>query len=199
MTLPIINAIVLIISTLLFLYLYVRSVSPARLEQKIGERAWRRCMWLRITAGLFEFLIMANYVLYLFYPLPLGLPERFPWPWWVSIIIAVAIGIPSIWLMTRGLVDAGREAMEPKREHIMYGGIYRKMRHPQALGEMPAFWVVAFALHSPFLVLWSFIYIPVFVLMCKAEEVDLLLRFGQEYEEYRTRVGIFRPKRGLNN
>ena len=197
--LPWLNFIVLIISTLLFLYLYVRSVSPARLEQKIGERAWRRCMWLRITAGFFEFLIMANYVLYLFYPLPLGLPERFPWPWWVSIIIAVAIGIPSIWLMTRGLVDAGREAMEPKREHVMYGGIYRKMRHPQALGEMPAFWVVAFALHSPFLVLWSFIYIPVFVLMCKAEEVDLLLRFGQEYEEYRTRVGIFRPKRGLNN
>jgi protein-S-isoprenylcysteine O-methyltransferase Ste14 len=93
------------------------------------------------------------------------------------------------------LLDAGRESLEPKPEHTLYEGIYRRMRHPQALGEMPAFWVIAFALHSPFLVLWSFIYIPVFVLMCKAEEVDLLLRFGEEYEVYRRRVGIFGRKR----
>jgi protein-S-isoprenylcysteine O-methyltransferase Ste14 len=93
------------------------------------------------------------------------------------------------------MLDAGRETLEPKREHTMYGGIYQRIRHPQALGEMPAFWIVAFALHSPFLVLWSSIYIPVFVLMSKAEEVDLLLRFGQEYEEYRQQVGIFGPKR----
>jgi protein-S-isoprenylcysteine O-methyltransferase Ste14 len=190
-----INLAILITSTLLFLVLYVRSVSPARLEQKIGERAWRRCMWLRIIAGFFEFVIVANYILYLFYPLPLGLPDQFPWPWWISILIAMVIGVPSVWLMTRGLLDAGRESLEPKQEHTMYGGIYQRMRHPQALGEMPAFWVIAFVLHSPFLVLWSFIYIPVFVLMSKAEEVDLLLRFGEEYEEYRQQVGIFRPER----
>lgn len=193
--LPWLNFIVLALSTLLFLYFYVQSVSPARLAQKIGERAWRRCMWLRVIAGFFEFVIVANYVVYLFWPLPAGLPERFPWPWWVSIVIAVVIGIPSVWLMVRGMLDAGRETLEPRLEHTMYGGIYKRMRHPQALGEMPAFWVVAFALHSPFLVLWSFIYIPVFLLMSQAEEVDLLLRFGQEYEEYRQRVGVFGPKR----
>jgi protein-S-isoprenylcysteine O-methyltransferase Ste14 len=189
--LPWLNFIVLIISTLLFLYFYVQSVSPTRLARKIGERAWRRCMWLRVLAGFFEFVIVANYVMYLFYPLSIGLSERFPWQWWISIVIAAVIGIPSVWLMIRGMMDAGRETLEPKRDHTMYDGIYKRMRHPQALGEMPAFWVVAFALHSPFLVLWSFIYIPVFVLMSKAEEVDLLLRFGQEYEEYRQRVGIF--------
>jgi protein-S-isoprenylcysteine O-methyltransferase Ste14 len=193
--LPWLNFIVLFLSTLLFLFFYVKSVSPAQLARKIGERAWRRCMWLRILAGFFEFVIVANYVLYLFYPLPVGLPARFPWPWWASIVIAVVIGIPSVWLMVRGMLDAGRETLEPKREHTMYGGIYQRIRHPQALGEMPAFWIVAFALHSPFLVLWSSIYIPVFVLMSKAEEVDLLLRFGQEYEEYRQQVGIFGPKR----
>ncbi|MFC1583184.1 methyltransferase family protein [Candidatus Neomarinimicrobiota bacterium] len=192
--LPWLNLIVLILSTLLFLYFYVKSVSPAQLARKIGERAWRRCMWLRVIAGFFEFVIVANYVLYLYYPLPLGMPEQFPWPWWISIVIAIVIGIPSVWLMIRGMLDAGRETLEPKQEHTMYSGIYQRMRHPQALGEMPAFWVVAFALHSPFLVLWSFIYIPVFILMSKAEEVDLLMRFGQEYEEYRQQVGIF----GLN-
>ena len=193
--LPWLNLTSLIIATKLFLYFYVRSVSPAALEQKIGERAWRCCMWLRVVAGFFEFVIVANYVLYLFYPLPLTLPEHFPWPWWVSILIGLVIGIPATWLMVRGLIDAGEESLAPKQEHTMYGGIYERMRHPQAVGEMPLFWVMAFVLHSPFLVLWSFIYIPVFVYMCRAEERDLLLRFGETYEEYCQRVGVFRPKR----
>ena len=45
--------------------------------------------------------------------------------------------------------------------------------------------MIAFLLHSPFLVLFSAIWIPVFVLMCRAEERDLLIRYGSAYEEYR--------------
>ncbi|MFB0516858.1 MAG: isoprenylcysteine carboxylmethyltransferase family protein [Candidatus Neomarinimicrobiota bacterium] len=189
-----INALVLVIATKLFLYFYVRSVGPAALERRVGERAWRRCMWYRVIAGGFEFVIMVNYVLYVFYPLPIGLPERFPWPWWGSVIIAAAVGIPAGWLMYRGLSDAGEESLAPKRAHPMFGGIYQRMRHPQATGEMPLFWALAFALHSPFLVLWSFVYLPVFIVMCRAEERDLLLRYGQAYEDYRHRVGVFFPR-----
>jgi protein-S-isoprenylcysteine O-methyltransferase Ste14 len=192
---PWLNFIGLIIATVLFLYFYVLSVAPAALERRIGQRAWRRCMLLRVAAGFFEFVIMANYVLYLFYPLPISLPVHFPWPWWLSIVIGVVLGIPATWLMVRGLIDAGGESLAPKQEHAMYGGIYKRMRHPQAVGEMPLFWVIAFLLHSPFLVLWSFVYVPVFILMCRAEEIDLLLRYGETYEEYRQRVGVFRPKR----
>ncbi|UCH11615.1 MAG: hypothetical protein JSU61_06915, partial [Fidelibacterota bacterium] len=74
--LPWLNFISLVVATVLFLYLYVLSVSPAAMERRIGPRAWRRCMWLRVAAGFFEFVIVANYVLYLFYPLPIGLPEH---------------------------------------------------------------------------------------------------------------------------
>jgi protein-S-isoprenylcysteine O-methyltransferase Ste14 len=191
---PWVNFAILAVSTLLFLWFYVLSVGPVRWAQRIGDRAWTRCRNLRIAAGVFEGIITANYILYLFYPLPLGLPERFPWPWWVSILIALVIGVPASWLMIRGLIDAGAESMSPRPEHTLYGGIYRRMRHPQAVGEMPLFWVIAFLLHSPFLVIWSVIYVPIFVIMCWAEERDLLLRYGQAYEEYRRRVGIFRPK-----
>ena len=192
---PWLNLIVLIIATKLLLYFYVLSVSPVRLEQRIGERAWRRCTIYRLMAGGFEFVIMVNYVVYVFYPLPIGLPERFPWLWWVSVVIGLVIGIPAGWLMLRGLKDAGRESMEPRKEHTLYGGIYRRIRHPQAVGEMPLFWAIAFLLHSPFLVLWSFVYLPVFIVMCWAEERDLLLRYGEAYEDYRQRVGLFFPKR----
>lgn len=192
---PWLNLIVLIIATKLLLYFYVLSVGPVRLEQRLGERAWRRCLWYRVIAGTFEFVIMANYVVYIFYPLPIGLPERFPWPWWVSVVIGLVIGLPTGWLMLRGLKDAGRESMEPRKEHALHGGIYGRMRHPQAVGEMPLFWAIAFLLHSPFLVLWSFVYLPVFIVMCWAEERDLLLRYGEAYEDYRQRVGLFFPKR----
>ena len=35
-----INVIALVVSTILFLYFYVKSVSPAQLEKKIGETAY---------------------------------------------------------------------------------------------------------------------------------------------------------------
>ena len=140
-------------------------------------------------------MVMANYAVYVFYPLPIGLPEHFPWPWWVSIVIGLVIGIPCGYLMYRGLKDAGEESVMVKKEHTLYGGIYERMRHPQAVGEMPLFWAIAFLLHSPFLVLWSFVYLPVFIVMCWAEERDLLIRYGEAYKAYRRRVGLFLPKR----
>ena len=60
----------------------------------------------------------------------------------------------------------------------MYGGIYQKIRHPQAVGEFPLWWVIAFLVHSPFLVLFSFLYVPVWYSLCLAEERDLVLRYG---------------------
>ena len=60
---------------------------------------------------------------------------------------------------------------------------------------MPLFWVIAFLCHSPFLVLYSFIWIPVFYWMCMAEERDLVLRYGQPFIKYQQRTGMFLPKR----
>lgn len=96
----------------------------------------------------------------------------------------------------RGMRDAGEETMVVKKEHTMYGGIYEKIRHPQAVGELPFWWVIAFLLHSPFLVLYSFVWIPIFIAMCLAEERDLRIRYGQAYVEYQKRTGFLLPKWG---
>ena len=85
--------------------------------------------------------------------------------------------------------------MVPKKDHILYGGIYEKIRHPQAVGEMPLWWVLSFLLNSPFLVLFSFVYISIWVLMCLAEEKDLIIRYGADYEEYKKRTGFIFPKK----
>jgi protein-S-isoprenylcysteine O-methyltransferase Ste14 len=190
-----INFAVLIFASILFLYFYVRSVSPAGREKIIGPKSYRQCFYYRVVAASLEFVLTANCIVYIFYPLPTPLPNRFPWPWWLSIVIALIIGIPATTLMVIGTRDAGEETMHPKKEHTMYGGIYTKMRHPQAVGEVFLFPVIALFLHSPFLTLFSLIYFPIFIIMCYAEEQDLLLRYGEVYAEYCKHTGAFWPKK----
>lgn len=190
-----INLAVLIASTLLTLYFYVKSVGPATLEQEIGPIAYRRCTTYRFISGLMMSLASLCYIVYFLFPLPVPLPRTFPWSWWLSALVAVIIAIPAGYLMYRGMRDAGEETMVVKKEHTLYGGIYEKLRHPQAAGELPFWWVLALLLNSPFLVLYSFVWIPIFILMCLAEERDLVIRYGEAYEQYREHTGFLLPKK----
>ena len=96
--------------------------------------------------------------------------------------------------MYRGIKDAGKETMAPDKSHTMYGGIYEKIRHPQAVGEFPLWLVTALFLNSPFLVILSFVWLPFFIWWCFIEERDLELRYGDAYLEYKNRVGMFWPR-----
>jgi len=187
-----INLFALVVSSILTLPFYVKSAGPAALERKIGAIAYKRCTQYRMIALIFMGIACVNYALYVFYPLPLPLPlpQAFPWSWWVSAVVAVLIAIPGGYLFFRGMKDAGEETMVPKKEHTLYGGIYEKIRHPQAVGELPFWWVFAFLCHSPFLVLYSFVWVPIFYWMCLAEEQDLLVRYGKAYAEYQDRTGF---------
>ncbi len=188
------NFFTLLIATFLTLFCYVRSVQPAALCCRMGPRAYRLCGWYRVLAGVFMGCAAVCYVVYVVYPLPLPLPLTFAWPWWVSAVIALLLAVPSFWLMALGVRDAGPETLFPHPEHDLYEGIYRKVRHPQAIGELALWWAIAFLLNSPFLVLYSFIWIPIFVRMCQAEEADLLLRYGERYAAYQIQTGFWWPK-----
>jgi protein-S-isoprenylcysteine O-methyltransferase Ste14 len=59
--------------------------------------------------------------------------------------------------------------------------------------------VIAFLLNSPFLVIFSLIYFPIFVLLCWAEDQDLLLRYGEPFASYMRETGAFWPKRKRNH
>ncbi len=186
---------VLVLSTLLFLYFYVKSVGPAALEKKIGDAAYSRCKTYRQIAGLFEGITILNYVIYRFNPLPIGFPDILPWDYLISVVVGTAILIFGLAMMGVGIRAAGTETLEPRKEHTLYGGIYETVRHPQAIGEAPLWFPFTLYLNSPFLLLYSFVWIPVFYIMCIAEERDLIIRYGQSYLEYRDRVGFLIPKR----
>jgi len=190
-----INLTVMLISVYLFSYFYIKSVGPAALEKKIGKTACSKCGRYRLIASAFEIIIIINYIVYFIYPLPVTIPRVFPWSWWISALAAALIAAPAGYLFIRGLKDAGRESIIPEKKHSLYSGIYKKIRHPQAAGEIVFWWVIALLLNSPFLAMFSIIWIPVFYLFCWAEEKDLIIHYGNSYLEYSENTGFIIPKR----
>lgn len=188
------SLLLLIISTILSLFFYIKSVQPATLAQKIGDGAYKKCERYREFASIAFFLFFLAYVLLYFFPLSLLLPINLPWDYSVSLIAAIVTAIPSFGLMYKGAKDAGEETLRPKKEHEMYDGIYDWIRHPQSLGEVWVGHIIALVLNSTFLFLYSFLWIPIFLYMSVVEERDLILRYGQPYIEYRERVGMYFPK-----
>lgn len=188
-----INVVVLFVSTIGFVWVYVLSAGPAALEKKIGESAYKRCTFYRFASGLFIVVILVCYGMYFFYPLP-GIPQWFPWPWWLTLAGCAVVSLPFFWIWFLGVKDAGRESMIPDKRHTLNSGIYLHIRHPQAVGEHAVWVLIGVATHSPFLALYSLIWIPAAVVMSMAEERDLIIRYGAPYEEYRARTGAFLPK-----
>ncbi len=190
-----VNLYILVLSTILFLLFYALSVSPAALSKIWGEKAYARCFKLRGIAMLFEFITLANYLVYWRYPVQAPLPLKFPWPYGFSLGAALLIGLPAAWLMVRGMRDAGEETARPDPSHTMYGGIYRHLRHPQALGESFLWLAAALAIHSPFLVIFSTFYFPLMLMTTFIEEHDLLIRYGDAYADYIHSTGLLWPKK----
>jgi len=167
---------------------------PGGPRQGLGGRAYSRCAMYRRVAMLFEFLAAAGYVVYFYHPLPVPLPRTFPWGWDVSKALGLLVGAPSMYVMLRGMRDAGEESLTPDEGRAMFGGIYERVRHPQALGEVFLRFTMGLLLNSPFLVLFSLIDVPMYLIMCRAEEQDLILRFGDDYVEYMKTTGAFIPR-----
>jgi len=189
-----INLISLFVSAFSMSYLYKLSIEPMKREKTRGERAWKESKKYRIIASYFEFIIIINIVLWIWIPVPelnwLIHPEI-----WVGVTIFFVITIPGVIIMTKGVIDAGKESLEPSKETKMHGGIYKHIRHPQTTGEFPLFVAVAFLLNSWFLVIimtvWIALYIPIIMYY---EEQDLIRRFGDAYREYQKRTGALIPK-----
>lgn len=195
MILGIVNFSSLLLSYLLFSYLYVLSIQPVKREVKYGEKVWSNCKKLRVMGSFFEFIAIINLVLWIWFPLPVVDTWIISLNVWVGIIIAIIIAIPCCIIMFLGLKAAGSESLSPSKETEMYGGIYRYIRHPQTLGEFPLFVAISFAVNSWFLVIISSLYIMIYVpIMIYFEEKDLLMRFGNSYQVYRESVGVLFPK-----
>ncbi|MBU1001084.1 MAG: hypothetical protein KKE73_01025 [Proteobacteria bacterium] len=190
-----INFAVLLGCALAMLYLYEHSAAPAVRERLTGDpEAYVQCGRLRRLVMIPMSLSVVCFAVYRFFPLPVPLPEYFPWSWWVSLVLALLLMVPAGAVMLAGIRAAGKEAMSPQKGQGLFGGIYSRIRHPQFY-EVFGWWALALVLHSPFLFLFSFFYLPIWLMMVQAEERDLVLRHGDVYVDYYRRTGAFVPRR----
>lgn len=187
-------AVMFVCGILAFVF-YIASVGPAVLEQKIGIEAYAICSNRRkVAAGLYS-VFFSSYFFYAFFPLEnLPIPRFFEWNYFISFGLGVLVGFPSFLILFKGIEDGGEESLTPRKAHGLYGGIYDHIRHPQIIGEFLSFWSFTFFLHSPFLSLLNFLWFPAFWLTIRAEEKDLLVRFGDGYRDYMKRVGCVFPR-----
>jgi protein-S-isoprenylcysteine O-methyltransferase Ste14 len=179
------NLLSLHVSALLFAYLTTLSVMPVTREEMVGEAAWKECAKLRSISFLFAGIMILNTILWIWFPIP-------ELAWILSsnplfgIITGIIIGVPCFIIMMIALRDAGMEMHAPQKETQLHGGIYKKLRHPGAVGEMPLYVVIALFVNSLFLTFWMIAFISIFTpIHLYYEEKDLLKRFGDEYAEYR--------------
>jgi hypothetical protein len=119
-----------------------------------------------------------NYIFYRFYPLPFGLPVDFSWGWMVSMVIGLIAATIGCALMLRGMVVRGEEIRNA--EQIAHDRV--RIRRRQISGEIVLWWSFAFLLNSPFLVLFSAMW--------------LLAIVGLYFLKFRKSAYMFRVLRG---
>lgn len=179
------NLISLHVCAFLFAYLTTLSVMPVSREEQRGEKAWEECARLRSISFIFAAGMTLNTILWIWFPVPELAWVLTPNPLF-GIIIGSIIGVPCIIILIIAMRDAGKEMHAPQKGIQLHGGIYRKIRHPGAVGEMPLYVVIALFVNSLFLSVWMTVYIFVFTpIHIYYEEKDLLKRFGDIYVEYR--------------
>ncbi len=189
-----INLIILNICAFLFAVLSIISVMPVTLEERYGPKAWRLCYRLRIYMSIFISIMVINMIFWLWIPFDelswVVHPDHF-----ISIFIGIVIVIPCTIMLYFSVKHGGEEHLKPKKETKLHGGIYKYIRHPGVVGEMPWYIALGFFVNSVFLVLWAaiftMIYVPFYIYF---EEKDLMKRFGEEYLQYRNQTGALIPK-----
>ncbi|NDJ75177.1 MAG: hypothetical protein GYB65_02870 [Chloroflexi bacterium] len=179
--------------TLLASATYLASVRPGAWEKRIGPSAYVRSNRYRSITAVLIMLITITYVLYALFPLPM-IPPHLAWRWWISALIACLLATPGLYLTVQGVSDTGEGTLVVRKDQPLYAGIYRHIRHPQAVGELLLWLAIAFLLHSPFLVFYSLLWLPLHVWFCLAEERDLLLRYGEAYQAYQQQAGFWWPR-----
>lgn len=189
-----INFLILNVVAVFCWYFYILSVQPVTRSEKYGDQAWKMAKRHRFITGVLMGAMTVNMVLWLWFPIPV-----LAWPvhtiWLLSILLGLILAMLFTPIWIKGVRDAGKEAMVPSQSTEMFGGIYNYIRHPQTVGEMPWFVIIALFMNSLFLTIWAIIMIIIVTpIIIHFEEKDLIQRFGEKYREYQKRTGAIFPK-----
>ena len=121
-----------------------------------------------------------------------------PWLW----IPAVTLILAGFFVYSRARQDfstdqvLGRSELEPERheQRLNTSGIRARVRHPYYLGHLCE--LLGWSLGTGLAVLWCLVPFAIVTgaFMIRAEERELVARFGEQYREYQRRVPAILPR-----
>ena len=124
-----------------------------------------------------------------------GLP-LLPLPEWLSYLTAALLAVLGISLLALGMkacplrVLGGRD-----RSMLVTKGVYSYVRHPICLSCMLLAFSAAIGFRSSVGLAIAILALIIAYVHASFEERELERRFGRAYREYKSRVGMFVPKR----
>ncbi|MHA1935818.1 MAG: methyltransferase family protein, partial [Candidatus Thorarchaeota archaeon] len=114
-------------------------------------------------------------------------------------VVHLATSLPLIavgaWLGIKGVGETSLKAAEIHRsEKVVTSGVYSTIRHPQYLGGILAHLGITLLLSAFYALLATPIIVLLNYLTSWKEEKELVIEFGEEYEDYQKRVPMFLPR-----
>jgi isoprenylcysteine carboxyl methyltransferase (ICMT) family protein YpbQ len=112
--------------------------------------------------------------------------------------VGLALFVVSLWLRLSAIRTLGQYwslNLEIRTDHqLIRQGIYQYMRHPAYSAIMMEVVAIPLVGNAWFtLMLSAFVYIPLLLARWSVEEKEMVGKFGQAYESYRTQVPAFWP------
>ena len=113
-----------------------------------------------------------------------------------NLIVFLPFFIAGVWFGVKGVLETSLKVAETHRaEKIRTSGVYSIIRHPQYFGGILAHIGFSILLSAMFSLLVTPLVVAEIYLISRKEESELSKEFGNEYEDYKTKVSMLFPRK----
>ena len=113
----------------------------------------------------------------------------------VNLLIFIPFFVAGAWFGVKGVIHTSLKVAETHiADRIVTTGVYSIVRHPQYFGGLLAHIGFSFLFSGMCSLLVTPLVIAVVYIISWKEEKELIKEFGQEYEDYKSRVPMLIPK-----
>jgi protein-S-isoprenylcysteine O-methyltransferase Ste14 len=113
----------------------------------------------------------------------------------VNFLLFIPLFVTGAWFGIKGVIQTSLKVAETHRaDRVVSTGVYSIIRHPQYFGGILAHIGFSFLLSGLYSLLVTPLVIAVVYIISWKEEKELLREFGQEYEDYKSKVSMLIPK-----
>jgi protein-S-isoprenylcysteine O-methyltransferase Ste14 len=183
---------------------YFLSLEHSKLEEKYGsEKGKKRGEIYGMVSGwgffLFWFGIWLSpqdrFIIPFFEDFSVQIPILSTTIYLFNVLIFTPFFIVGAWFGIKGVICTSLKVAETHRaESIVTTGVYSIVRHPQYFGGILAHMGFSFLLSGLYSLLVTPLVIAVVYIISWKEETELTKEFGQEYEDYKSRIPMLIPK-----